>query len=116
MTVKKVAEGWDVPTLRNIIRYYPTLSPAQLVQSFGRVIRQVEWKHIEEMIRMMHERGIHTDLRLNEIVDMLLKTRENTNLIEPAQWQMRRSNFERREDDDDDGDDGDDVEGGDGPA
>ena len=56
VTVKKVAEGWDVPTLRNIIRYYPTLSQAQLVQSFGRILRQVEWKHIEEMIRMMHEK------------------------------------------------------------
>lgn len=88
VTVNKVAEWRDVPTLRNIIRYYPTLSESRLIQSFGRILRVLEWKHIEYMINEMHKLGIHKNMDERELLEMLFKTRKHTNLIEPDSWQI----------------------------
>jgi superfamily II DNA or RNA helicase len=40
-TVTKVAEGWDVPTLRTTLWFTPSKSPARIIQANGRIMRSL---------------------------------------------------------------------------
>jgi len=77
--------------MRNIIRFTPTLSQARQIQSFGRILRNVEWRHIEAMIKAMNDAKTNTTLNERELSEMLLKRSDNTFLIEADSWQVRNS-------------------------
>lgn len=67
VTVSKVGEGWDVPTLRGALWLTPVRSPARILQGNGRIMRTLNEKMTERFPA---------------------KSRENTYVIEPL-WELR---------------------------
>ncbi len=94
VTVSKVAEWRDVPTLRTLIRFTPTLSPARQIQSFGRILRTLERHHIEKMIQEMYAVWRNVELSDRELLEKILKTTNKTFLIEPNTWQIKALRWE----------------------
>ena len=79
VTVTKVGEGWDVPTLRCAIWLVPRRSPAQIMQGNGRIMRTLP------------ENSLHQ-----------AKTRDNTYVLEP-EWELLRVSSSLRNKDEDSG-------------
>jgi len=75
VTVSKVGEGWDVPTLRCAIWNVPTRSPARCLQGNGRIMRCVQGK-----------------------------TRENTFIIDPVWLIVRKEKKKKKESETEKGD------------
>jgi hypothetical protein len=76
--------------MRNIIRFCPALSPTKQIQPFGRIIRTVEWRYIEALVEAINAAGTHTNMDERALLEMILKTSENTFLIEPNNREISR--------------------------
>jgi superfamily II DNA or RNA helicase len=71
VTVSKVWEGWDVPTLRVSLWFTPSDSPARNMQWNGRIMRTLGLENHHP-----------------------IKSRENTYIIEPSSWEVRSRNWQ----------------------
>lgn len=67
-TVAKVAEGWDVKTLRCALHFCPIRSEAKYIQGTGRIMRTLPSDEV------------------NHFVGMTEKNTDNTIIIEPDIW------------------------------
>lgn len=83
ITVNKLGRGRDFQGLRAAIRYYPSQSPAKVIQGAGRPMRVLTDTYKSKMRTELKQ---YTSLSDEEIEQITHKDSSNTFLIGPSRW------------------------------